>query len=197
MRQMLLCAVWLCICATSVAKPIVFSYEGNATGTLDGVPFSNLPYRITGWGDTSSRTVISLPAIPQILWGWRIPHQSASILLGHLGEFAFITHTQTGVDFNGGLALGRDVESSLALGFVRDPLLVNWDMLSSIGPILDDGDLLQWDRVPVYTERGVLDMDGSIVTFKATIVPEANSAMIALVFTMTLSLTNRRRLAVP
>lgn len=173
MRKALFCFVVLLIMAFAVsayAIPITFTHYGEgASGTLNGVAFSNADFTITALGDTDNRLPYSA--------GFFIDHDSASINIQGVGTLAFITATRT---FNN--------QSSGVPGFSRagiggadlyngppNAVFNTWDMLSSIGPIYGSLLLFQWTLSDVVTDAGVLVFDYQTVEgfFQAQVgVPE-------------------------
>ena len=153
------------------AAMITFIHTGIGSGTLDGVPFSNAQFSITAVGDTDN--------LSQVFSHFSsIAHASASITIQGIGTIDFVTPTATAVNNNLQIAafardLGGGIISDLGY-FGRDAALGAWDMLTSIGPVNGDGDLLQWSLSPVVTSAGVLvfasaqDAGG---TFQAIVVP--------------------------
>jgi len=163
---------------SSFADPITFTYQGTATGSIGGTPFANTAFTITARGDTANRGFFD-PASPITTLPSRfvyfIIHDSASISLDGVGNFAFITSTSSEVRNNTGVVVFRNnfagfqlLQSELNL------LYTSWDMLSSIGPVAGTGTVSSsWIFSAVQTTGGrlVFDSGQAPLTFTATVAP--------------------------
>ncbi|RMH13864.1 MAG: hypothetical protein D6695_02810 [Planctomycetota bacterium] len=175
------------VCAApALAAPIEFTHFGSGSGTIDGVSFSTT-FTITAVGNTDDRVDIG--------FGYFIDHLSASITIGSIGTYDFITATRTFVN-----------NSNQIVGFSRagisgadlfngpiDPFFASWDMTTSTDFITGSGNLLQWGLSDVVTSGGVLYFDDftTDAAFVATIVPAP--ASIGLLALTGLAATRRRR----
>ncbi len=189
-----------CAAAFVHAEPIVFTYSGTASGNFDfgnGESFTDAAFEITAYGDTDNRELYE-----GVDGFYVIYHDSATISIDGLGEFAFdfVQGTGTGTYINGSsgvTGLGRNIlDKGDLIGGIFDPSLAGWDMLSSIGPILDIAQVAQWGDFweDMYTDNGLLILEDDFATpieFTATIVP-APSAL-ALLGIAGLATTRRRR----
>jgi hypothetical protein len=160
---------------TAQAETITFIHTGTSgSGSIGGNPFSNEAFTITATGDTLDRQMFP--------GGFSIDHVAASITIDHVGTFAFVTPTRTfvnnsvdGVGFSRGPGTGFDLYDG------RDVAFGSWDMLSSIGPISGDIDLVQWGNPydPVITSGGQLIFNGGSTngSFQALVgtVPEPST----------------------
>jgi len=175
------------------AEPIVFTHSGVASGSVGAVSFTNAPFTITGRADTANR-VGTAPV-------FSIDHDSASISIQGVGDFQFTTGTRTWLS-NILVGLGRTAPQPWDL--LEGPTtaivgVLNWDMLSSIGPITGGGsEILQWDDSPaVMTDGGRLVLNDAFpvtLTFSAQLqsVPEPASWTM-LIFAAGVALLKRRR----
>ena len=173
--------------STLLAVPITFTFTGNGTGTLYGdsqiIEFYNADFIIQGVGDTDNRS-----AWPFIANAFFIEHDYALIDIVGIGTLSFITQTRTFIndDTNGvGFSCSEDPIYDL-FNAIRDSALDGWDMLSAIGPIASNGNLLQWNHNPngIITNMGILEFEpekGVDATFQATLgspVPEPTSMLL-------------------
>ena len=69
------------------AGMIMFTHEGNGSGTLADNPFPVSHFVITAVGDTDNRA--------SFLNGWSIDHSWAAISIDGVGDFEFLTGTRT------------------------------------------------------------------------------------------------------
>ena len=168
----------LCIGAVALApvcaqaELITFTHEGLGGGSIGGDLFAPSEFVITAVGDTDDRELFPIGV------GWFIDHTFASIWIDGVGSFDFLVPTRTFVNnelfpeigvvgFAHGGGMGNDLFDGPA-----DPAFASWDMLSSIGPISNDGFLLQWDAGPPIETTGgtlVFDTASTPVTFTAVI----------------------------
>jgi len=170
----------------SWAVPITFTHSSTGWGSLDGVPFANVAFTITGQGDTSNKTTVSAAE--------SLPLDSAQIALTGIGTFTFTTALRefwtpvAGIYPYAGLpAVGLARASGRGYDLLEGPgtsLLSNWSFQSSIGPISGMGSITQWDA----NEPDVLTSGGRLmfvtmlqeVTYTATTVPEGHSSVLAV-----------------
>ena len=82
-----LSAIFLVLFSVDVfARPITITYEGVASGSLDGVSFSNVTFTIIASADTGGLERLPPPSCIQ-----RVVHQSTTVALEGLGKFSFLT----------------------------------------------------------------------------------------------------------
>lgn len=177
------------------ADPITFIHTGSGSGVIGGLTFSDLDFIITAVGDTDDRVVLPNPAT-----GWAIEHASANIEIVGLGTFGFNIATRTflNTDLNtvgfSRSELGGLEGSDLYNGPMGNPVFDGWEMLTSIGPIIDsDFRIFQFFN-GIETSGGILDFtDQQSVsgTFTATVVPAPTA--FALLSLSGLAATRRRR----
>lgn len=147
------------------AAPIHFIYEGTASGTFDGVSFTNAIFSIDAYGDTDNR--YNLFGIPDL---YTIDHTSATLTIDGMGPYEIFSPTST---FANGGTVGL-INMSPGADLIYAPPggpLTGWDMLSSVGPVVGSGEYLQWDFAPLDTSGGLLQLqDGeALVTFQAIV----------------------------
>jgi hypothetical protein len=154
------------------ADTIVFTHESFGGGTLNGVPFSAQGFTIVAIGDTASRQDLVADGV------YFINHASVTIEIAGLGTFDILSPTRTFVNqrvpvvgFSRAGASGTDL-----LNGPTDGLFASWDMLSSIGPLAGEGNLIQWAGPPVNTSAGILVFTSrqTPVRFTATIVADSD-----------------------
>lgn len=199
MRNKLLVVLATCvICRISSAAPVTFTYTGNNSGSLNGVPFSSRTFVITGYGDTDNRELVRIGLNNP--FGWFIDHTAAKIAIEGFPELQFESATRTFVNMdNGVVGFSRGTVEGLDLytGWL-DPMFYGWDMTTSIGPVNGLGTLRQWDFAPpVQTTGGTLVVDVKFSTpgtFLATVVPEPSTlCLFAISFVTGLAATRRNR----
>ena len=82
-----LSAIFLVLFSANVfARPVTITYEGVASGSLDGVSFSNVTFTIIASADTGGLERLPPPSCIQ-----RVVHQSTTVALEGLGKFSFLT----------------------------------------------------------------------------------------------------------
>jgi len=153
------------------AGPIVFTYTGTGSGEIGTTPFTNQSFTITAVGDTAN--CFSWTSGSNV--GYETPYDSASISIGSLGTYAFITPTDTFVN-NFTEICGFQGPSSPYSDLYYSPSAAawqSWNMLSSIGPVTGTGQLLQWNWQTVTTSGGRLEFNSAFCpgSFQATVVP--------------------------
>lgn len=163
-----LTAVCMFISSFSLGETIIFTYEGNGTGTLNGTTFTDSDFVITAFANMDDRQSFGN--------GYWINHLSASISIENLGKSDFLTGTRTFVNnpLNGvGFARSEPDSSADLFHAPRDALFSTWDMLSPIGPIHGTGQHLQWNNYPVIeTTGGILFFASNLTDATFTAVPE-------------------------
>jgi hypothetical protein len=176
-RVALLSAIVLGIATAASAAPITYIHSGFGSGTIDGDPFGSLApvaFTITATGDTANIQNCSATCL-------FIDNDSASIDIAGVGTFTFTTATRyfsnTGND-----RIGFSRAGILGADLFNGPTVVDWDMTSSIGPIVGTGNLLQWLNTPVLTNGGqlVFNSADTAATFEARVgrVPEPASLLL-------------------
>ncbi len=165
----MLCLVAIvCQSAIASADVVIFTHSGfNASGTLNGNPFSNTDFTITGIGNTDNLTSSVANQLD-------ILHDSASIELVGIGTFDFTTPTRTiyidnrdTVGINKPPTNGGDVYLSDS-----NPAFDGWDMLTSLGPVSGQHTLVGWDFIVVNTSEGRLIFNDATISgsFQALVV---------------------------
>ncbi len=174
--------------AGASAVVMTFTYTGNGSGTLGGVPFPASDFIITGMGDTATRRSLGV--------GWGITHSSASIQIAGLGQLGFISGTGTWLNTNRGTVnLGRSPVGGDLFDSVSHAPLSTWDMLGPIGPITGQASLMQWSSTPLMnTTGGILIFNNGSCTETFTAIPEP--ATLALLCAAGVMATRRKRQAV-
>ena len=168
---MLACFPGIMIAFAANASPIVFTDVTTASGTIGSTSFTNELITISAVADTSN--------ILPFGGGFSLDNSSASVTIGSLGTFTFITGTrffvsQTSVPPTVGFS-----HSSLGIDLIEGPMnsaFSSWNMLTSIGPITGEGAItFAWKQAPVVTNGGTLVLDGGsgsgMVTFSAALAP--------------------------
>jgi hypothetical protein len=192
-------AAAVALCGASVfAAPITFIYSGFGSGSLGGSAFAASAFTITALGDTTNKASCGGNCD-------FIDHDSASITIAGLGTFGFNTATRTFFRDDEDIA-GFSRAGSGGLDLFYSPqtaALDGWDLVSSIGPISGNGQLLQWSSTfgDVLTTGGTLFFDDgrNDSTFQAitgaTTVPEPTSMALAGLALLGCYAASRRRAA--
>ncbi len=168
----------------SSAAPIVFTYQGNGSGSMDGVSFDNVPFSISAYGDTNNRKTWEDTA-------YYIDHGLAVVDIDGIGSFRFLSQTSTFVNYvtsTAGFSLMYSPSMGLDLLYPpSDPIFASWDMRSSVQTISGTGAIAPWPsgEYAVVTDGGALLFDLSYdtyTTFSARIGPSVPvpSSMIIL-----------------
>jgi hypothetical protein len=151
-------AATLSLMRVAAASPIVFTYIiANASGTIGSTPFTDQLITISAVADTADIVPSSEATEPCCSFGFSVENSSASVTIGSLGTFTFVTGTRFGVGttpFGTGIDLSRSASPGVDLNDgpsypASSPfysVLSNWNMTSSIGPLTSAGvvSLLQW-----------------------------------------------------
>lgn len=172
------------------AAPVIFTHEGIGSGQLDGVSFTSAQFAITATGDTEDRVVLGADI-------FAIQHLTASITIEGLGGFDFTIPTRTFVNDD---LIGFSRSTTDGFGGAdlfngpSDAELRDYELLTSIGPISGNAQLIQWASVPEVTTSGgtlVFETNNQVVgTFTARIVPEPSSVAL-LVFGLIVAMRRR------
>lgn len=163
------------------AVPISFSHTGTGSGSIGTTNFSNAFFTINESADTTFRQDCGTGGAC-----FFIDDQTASITIGSLGTFSFVTATRTFVDQDLTLAgfARAGADGADLLDGPTSASLAGYSLLTSIGPVAGSGDLLQFGLPfdPVITSGGQLLFTDSTgpVTFQATVtpVPEPSSMLL-------------------
>jgi hypothetical protein len=164
----------------ALAAPIVFTFSGVGSGSVGDTAFSDAAFTITAYGDTDNRQ----PSRGSFF----IDHSSAMVSIAGIGDVHLITPTRT-IAYRDGVpprSLFVRAPSGLVLfnGPADAAVFGAWDMLSSVGPVVGTGILLQWDDPsfpPFDTDAGTLVFEFSQevpATFQAILIPEPSTAML-------------------
>jgi len=159
------------VTAAAPASILMFTHDGNGSGTLAGNLLPASDFVITAVGDTDDRLSFEN--------GWWINHISASIWIDGLGDLDFLSPTRHFVNNNNsivGFSRAKDLGGSGPDLFdgPTDAVFGTWDMLGPIGPISGSGALMQWGLSPeINTTGGILFFDSdSGVSTTFTAIPE-------------------------
>ena len=154
------------------AGMIMFTHEGNGSGTLADNPFPVSHFVITAVGDTGDRA--------SFLSGWSIDHSWVAISIDGVGDFEFLTGTRTFVVNYGMVGFSRaGINGTDMFDGPTDAQFATWDMLGPIGPISGLGSLFQWAYAPLIdTTGGILKFDSSYnINATFTAVPEPGTIL--------------------
>ncbi|MFT3929734.1 MAG: VPLPA-CTERM sorting domain-containing protein [Spongiibacteraceae bacterium] len=135
-------------------------HSGKGSGTLGDVSFEDAYFAIYATADTSTITSCGADCLSNINISALIIIDSPDIVAA-----SFITPTSY-VSSNNGVAFARADGTSLF-----DGPSGAWDMASTVGPLIDTGELLQWISGEILTTGGVLVFDEGTTpaTFAATV----------------------------
>jgi hypothetical protein len=166
------------------SAPIVFEHWGVGTGWIGTIHFSNYQFKVTATGDTNNRIFIPNPAPdPSMPDGdiYSIDHDSASIAIDGIGEFALTSATRTFYSSTVvAVGWGREgVQGDIFDGPFNLPALQSWDMTTSLAEVSGIGVVIESLGSPaVMTTGGQLMLSGEYgvaARFRATVIPEPNS----------------------
>jgi hypothetical protein len=147
---MIVCLLSLLVSGAAFAVPITFMQQGHGSGFIGGVSFNNTDFTVYATADTDNRLAYRS--------GYFVDNTRASISIGGVGEYRFLTDTRFFVNTIGGtVGFSRAGTNGLDLfNGPTSPAFVSWDMLSEIGPVMGRGWLLQWTHSDVVTDTGIL-----------------------------------------
>ncbi|MBN2271047.1 MAG: PEP-CTERM sorting domain-containing protein [Sedimentisphaerales bacterium] len=168
------------VMAEAPAGILMFTHEGNGSGTLGGNAFPASDFVITAVGDTDDRLSFE--------YGWWINHISASILIDGVGDFDILTGTRTFVNNDRsivGFSRAKDLGGRGPDLFdgPTDAAFDTWDMLGPIGPISGSGSLMQWTLTPLINTTGgilIFDSDSGVSTTFAAVPEPATICLLGL-----------------
>lgn len=160
-------------CCSAKCAPIEIVYGGVADGSLDGIPFTEVQFTITAFGDTNDVEVV-YPGL------FLLDHSSANILLEGIGVATFLSTTRTYANnvIGGQVGFSRKESGGTTLysvlAFAR-----SWDISTTfqeVNPIASQIQRWRTSRSAddIHTTLGVLILQESIVlegSFGATVVP--------------------------
>jgi hypothetical protein len=164
----------------SHADIITITHTGTGSGEIGATRFVDAFFTITDIADTANRKQNSTKT------GYSIQDISAWIDIAGVGTFDFITPTRSFVKNTTSIAgfaragvAGPDLADERVAGAFS-----TWDMLSDIGPISGQVDLLQWNSAPIETSGGTLKFDDGTTTgtFEARVahVPEPSAVVMLM-----------------
>ncbi|MCE2946520.1 MAG: PEP-CTERM sorting domain-containing protein [bacterium] len=154
----------LLLSASASAAQIDYIQTGFGTGTLDGGAFglqAPVSFTIRATGDTANIQSCGGGCLFN-------DNLSASIEIGSLGTFQFLTGTRF---FSVGNITGFSRDGIGGLDLYNTNVGSTWDMATSFGPFPASGQILQWSTFPVLTTGGtlVLGESSSSGIFQATV----------------------------
>jgi hypothetical protein len=164
------------VAGSSSAAMITMTHSGRGSGTLGGQSFGFADVTFVGVGDTDVRVDFGT--------GFFIHHMTTSVSIEGIGTLTILTPLRTFVNNgNGAIGLSRSSGPDLFNG-THGANGMAWDMLTSIGPITEAGEFLQWSGFEdILTDAGVLVFDSaeSRHEFTAVVVPAPGAAALATV----------------
>lgn len=172
------------------AAPIVYTVAATASGTLDGVAFTNASFALRGIGDTSTSRLMGVEN-----------YENAVAVTVFVSGLATDTLAGAPVAFTEGSAgspppyggIASASESSLVLGVVN-PAFTTYDLKSAIGPL--SGDTLFLDGTAFTTSRGRLVLTNATnATFTAAVNPTPEPSAFAALGLGGLAALRRRKRA--
>jgi hypothetical protein len=158
-------AATLFVASPAHAAPITFSFTGISSGSLNGIPFSNVAFTIVSEGDTSDRYFFGGdPSTPVI------NSSVATIALTGLGTSTF-TEATAMFDSQFFSVLGFFSFAHLDLLDLNNPAFATYDLTTSFGPIFTASAFVD-QFVGVSTSSGPLTLStASSVVFTAVTTP--------------------------
>lgn len=162
------------VTTTASAEIITYTFEGSASGSLDGQSFGMSDFVINVQADTENLDFDLILTVP---------NNSATITIDGLGTYEFITPTLTALDdFNDDIYLswGPELFDGPDIMSVGHGAFAGWGMDTELGPVVGDGDVYSHDTID--TTGGVLDFNtnGNPITFTATIPAPGAIALVGL-----------------
>jgi hypothetical protein len=169
------------------SAPIKFEHWGVATGSIGSTSFVNQEFKVTAFGDTVNLSFTLYPA-PEPYPDkdiYSIDHDSASIVISGVGEFALssATRTQYSSAFVAvGWARAGD-QGDIFSGPFNLPALESWDMTTTFDELSGIGVVTESLELPaIMTTGGQLKFVGEygvVAGFRATVIPEPNCFRLA------------------
>ena len=150
----LLVAALLLSSAVAQAAPITFIYTGTGSGLIGEEVFADSAFEITQQSDTAN--LQSCGANCSF-----INALSTTVTIANVGTFSFAVGTRT---YIAGSSLGLARAGASGLDLFNVFQIPGYDLLSSIGPVVDTPSLIQWDLSPILTDGGILEFTGNIGT---------------------------------
>ncbi len=143
--------------------PIIVTFQGTASGMLDGAAFSPTEFVITATGRLSSRSQQEL--------SWLMANDSASVTLGGIGSYDFVTPSEIWI--TGGATGFRPAGAFDRTNF-SGAGISEWHGTTPIGPLTGEIMNTQWGNTSFETTGGTLFLDAALGsgTFEARI-PQA------------------------
>ena len=170
MRLLLVLLAALTVMPATAAQ-ITTIFSGYGSGSLDGTPFTDVNFTVTLVGDTDTRVFFGN--------GYYVENSSTIIDIDGLGSLVFTDPTTTFVNNQNQLAGFSQIGSDLYMGD-GGAALDTYDLLTSIGPIFINAQLLQWGA-GIATSGGNLifsdssNIEGSFEAIVGDPVPEPGS----------------------
>ena len=176
--------------APASADMMTVTQTGVGSGTIGGSAFGPSSFVITSILDTANRA--------SFVGGFSNDALSASISISGVGDFDFLTGTRIFVN-NSTLKPGLSRAGVGSLDLYNGPTnaaFAAWDLLTSIGPIMGQGDLIQWSSLPqINTTGGILlfNTASTDTTFTAPVAAVPEPGVTTLAFLGCLGLLKRWR----
>lgn len=171
---------------SAAASPIVYTVSGNASGTIGGLPFSNVLINVSIFSDTT--TVQPVPGFPPLVANVGttfigITGIGLSLVTDPTLVFASVIPIEIDDDFPiipvvviGTIDNPPAVDSFTGIGAVGSNLLTGYALTTSIGPIMGTGGIGYPTGLIIHTSRGDLTFVANTSptttgTFTATLLP--------------------------
>jgi hypothetical protein len=153
--------VWIALHCTVKASPVVYTLSGTGTGSLGGVPFSDVAFSITSTADTANIAEGLVFEVPDI---------TATVFVSGLGTATFTIPTQTFDNHFTGIVGINAPNQVIDIFDISNPAFSSYDLSSSLGPVAGTA-----SASPIAFETTVGDFSFSSVSsaaFQADVVPE-------------------------
>jgi len=179
----------LCV-LNATAVPITYTETATISGSLDGVPFADLAFTITGSGDTDN-IVHGMPCCFRNNLGVStVTFDLAGFGTGTFTDLVAVVVNQTNTEGIPGQpdtgisgAGFSDFTSNFLILWTEDPAFANWDLSTDIGPLTGPG-FCNCDpvaNISFPTTLGLLHISAPDPTFTADAAPVPLPATLPLV----------------
>jgi hypothetical protein len=190
--KVLIVAAILGLGAGARADSIMYTLSVEATGSLDGNPFTDALVTLAGAGDTADISQVVFPGLGPIPGLFDIP-VTAQVTVAGLGSATFTDNIVVFVDKIGGDVGFTDNTSFAEILDVSNSALTSYDLAASFGPVSGPPGGTPGESFPTTMNTFEIDAFSGPATFTARAVPEPSSLALAGLGAMALAGYARRR----